>query len=55
MTNDPDYEVIVIGAGVAGIYQIKLLKDLGYEMATRRKWLKDHPTEVVEGALSGLA
>ena len=24
-----DYEVIVIGAGVAGIYQIKLLKDLG--------------------------
>ena len=25
----PDYEVIVIGAGVAGIYQIKLLADLG--------------------------
>ncbi|HZQ00878.1 MAG TPA: NAD(P)/FAD-dependent oxidoreductase [Reyranella sp.] len=29
MTNSPDYEVIVIGAGVGGIYQIKLLKDLG--------------------------
>ncbi|MDD9916220.1 MAG: hypothetical protein OXT01_16325, partial [Rhodospirillaceae bacterium] len=25
----PDYEVIVIGAGVAGIYQIKRLVDLG--------------------------
>jgi cation diffusion facilitator CzcD-associated flavoprotein CzcO len=25
----PDYEVIVIGAGVGGIYQMKLLKDLG--------------------------
>ena len=25
----PDYEVVVIGAGVAGIYQIKRLKDLG--------------------------
>ena len=25
----PDYEVIVIGAGVAGIYQIKRLADLG--------------------------
>ena len=25
----PNYEVIVIGAGVAGIYQIKLLSDLG--------------------------
>ena len=29
MTTTPDYEVIVIGAGVAGIYQIKLLQDLG--------------------------
>ncbi|MCW5744577.1 MAG: NAD(P)/FAD-dependent oxidoreductase [Alphaproteobacteria bacterium] len=28
-TNEPDYEVIVIGAGVAGIYQIKRLTDLG--------------------------
>ncbi len=27
--NDPDYEVIIIGAGVAGIYQIKRLADLG--------------------------
>jgi cation diffusion facilitator CzcD-associated flavoprotein CzcO len=26
---EPDYEVIVIGAGVAGIYQIKRLADLG--------------------------
>jgi cation diffusion facilitator CzcD-associated flavoprotein CzcO len=26
---EPDYEVIVIGAGVAGIYQIKRLTDLG--------------------------
>ena len=26
---EPDYEVIVIGAGVAGIYQIKRLVDLG--------------------------
>ena len=26
---EPQYEVIVIGAGVAGIYQIKRLKDLG--------------------------
>ena len=25
----PDYEVVVIGAGVAGIYQIKRLQDLG--------------------------
>src|SRR4030095_8796542 len=25
----PNYDVIVIGAGVAGIYQIKLLSDLG--------------------------
>ena len=25
----PDYEVVVVGAGVAGIYQIKRLKDLG--------------------------
>ena len=29
MTDQPDYEVIVIGAGVAGIYQIKRLTDLG--------------------------
>ncbi len=29
MTTTPDYEVIVIGAGVAGIYQMKLLQDLG--------------------------
>jgi cation diffusion facilitator CzcD-associated flavoprotein CzcO len=28
-----DYEVIVIGAGVAGIYQIKRLKDLGVKAA----------------------
>jgi len=28
---EPDYEVIVIGAGVAGIYQIKRLVDLGIE------------------------
>ena len=28
-TNKLDYEVIVIGAGVCGIYQIKRLKDLG--------------------------
>ncbi|MBI08618.1 MAG: cyclohexanone monooxygenase [Rhodospirillaceae bacterium] len=28
-TTSPDYEVIVIGAGVAGIYQIKRLADLG--------------------------
>ncbi len=27
--HDPDYEVIIIGAGVAGIYQIKRLSDLG--------------------------
>jgi cation diffusion facilitator CzcD-associated flavoprotein CzcO len=27
--NEPDYEVIVIGGGVAGIYQIKRLADLG--------------------------
>lgn len=27
--NEPDYEVIIIGAGVAGIYQIKRLADLG--------------------------
>jgi cation diffusion facilitator CzcD-associated flavoprotein CzcO len=27
------YEVIVIGAGVAGIYQIKLLADLGIDAA----------------------
>ncbi|MGD9881494.1 MAG: NAD(P)/FAD-dependent oxidoreductase [Enhydrobacter sp.] len=27
--NEPDYEAIVIGAGVAGIYQIKRLADLG--------------------------
>ena len=26
---DLDYEVIVVGAGVAGIYQIKRLKDMG--------------------------
>ena len=26
---EPDFEVIVIGAGVAGIYQIKRLVDLG--------------------------
>ena len=25
----PDYEVVVIGAGVGGIYQIKRLIDLG--------------------------
>ena len=29
----PDYEVIVIGAGVTGIYQIKRLVDLGVEAA----------------------
>ena len=29
--NKSDYEVIVIGAGVAGIYQIKLLADLGVD------------------------
>ena len=28
-TIHPDYEVIVIGAGVAGMYQIKCLVDLG--------------------------
>ncbi len=28
-TGEPDYEVVVIGAGVAGIYQIKRLIDLG--------------------------
>ncbi|MEQ8661510.1 MAG: NAD(P)-binding protein, partial [Gammaproteobacteria bacterium] len=28
-SNDLDYEVIIIGAGVAGIYQIKRLTDLG--------------------------
>lgn len=28
-TESPDYEVIVVGAGVAGIYQIKRLADLG--------------------------
>ena len=28
---EPDYEVVVIGAGVAGIYQIKRLIDLGVE------------------------
>src|SRR5712664_20848 len=28
-TADPHYEVIVIGAGVGGIYQIKRLADLG--------------------------
>jgi cation diffusion facilitator CzcD-associated flavoprotein CzcO len=28
-STEPDYEVIVIGAGVAGIYQIKRLLDLG--------------------------
>ena len=28
-TTSPDYEVIVIGAGGAGIYQIKRLADLG--------------------------
>ncbi|MCB1738729.1 MAG: NAD(P)/FAD-dependent oxidoreductase [Gammaproteobacteria bacterium] len=28
-TSEPDYEVIVIGAGVAGIYQIKRLVDMG--------------------------
>ena len=27
--SEPDYEVVVIGAGVAGIYQIKRLTDLG--------------------------
>jgi len=27
--SEPDYEVIIIGAGVAGIYQIKRLSDLG--------------------------
>ncbi|MBN9537209.1 MAG: cyclohexanone monooxygenase [Alphaproteobacteria bacterium 65-37] len=27
--NEPDYEVIIIGGGVAGIYQIKRLADLG--------------------------
>ena len=27
--SEPDYEVIIIGAGVAGIYQIKQLADLG--------------------------
>ena len=26
---EPDYEVVVIGAGVGGIYQIKRLIDLG--------------------------
>ena len=26
---EPDYEVVVIGAGVGGIYQIKRLTDLG--------------------------
>ncbi len=30
---DPDYEVIVIGAGVGGIYQIKRLADLGVKAA----------------------
>ena len=30
------YEVIVIGAGVAGIYQIKLLADLGVNAESRR-------------------
>ena len=29
--NKSHYEVIVIGAGVAGIYQIKLLADLGVD------------------------
>ncbi|MEQ8494500.1 MAG: NAD(P)-binding protein, partial [Gammaproteobacteria bacterium] len=28
-SKDLDYEVIIIGAGVAGIYQIKRLSDLG--------------------------
>ena len=31
-----DYQVIVIGAGVAGIYQIKRLADLG--VRARRCW-----------------
>ena len=31
--NELDYEVIVIGAGVAGIYQIKRLVDLGVNAA----------------------
>jgi heterodisulfide reductase subunit A-like polyferredoxin len=30
------YEVIVVGAGVAGIYQIKRLVDLGIESDLRR-------------------
>ena len=29
LPDDTDYEVVVIGAGVGGIYQIKRLVDLG--------------------------
>ena len=31
MTDTTDHEVVVIGAGVSGIYQIKLLTDLGFD------------------------
>jgi cation diffusion facilitator CzcD-associated flavoprotein CzcO len=31
MKDKTDYEVIVVGAGVSGIYQIKLLTDLGFD------------------------
>jgi len=36
---DPDYEVIVVGAGVGGIYQIKKLVDLGFKALV----LEAHP------------
>ena len=31
MTDSPDHDVVVIGAGVSGIYQIKKLVDLGFD------------------------
>ena len=31
MKSKTDHEVIVVGAGVSGIYQIKLLTDLGFD------------------------
>lgn len=53
--NPAEYDVET-GKRLARAHALEQVTPLiGYEMATRRKWLKDHPSEVVEGALSGLA
>ena len=36
--NARDYEVVIIGAGVGGIYQIKRLADLGVKATVLEAW-----------------